>query len=57
MRIEKYGSRFWAVFDSKDRLVCVCVYKCGAEEVVRRFNHWDPKNVLGEARTDKEVVQ
>lgn len=57
MRIEKYGSRFWAVFDFKDRLVCVCVYKRGAEEVVRRLMYWDPKNVLGKARNNKEVVQ
>ena len=57
MRIEKYGSRFWAVFDFKDRLICVCVYKCGAEEVVRRFTHWDQENVLHETRTDKEELQ
>ena len=57
MRIEKYGSRFWAVFDFKDRLICVCVYKCGAEEVVRRFEYWDRENTLASTRTDKEVVQ
>ena len=30
-------SRFWAVYEAEDRLVCVCVYKRGALEVVRRL--------------------
>jgi hypothetical protein len=30
-------SRFWAVRDSAGELVCVCVYKRGAAEVVRRL--------------------
>lgn len=37
MRIEKYG-RFWAVIDETGVLVCVCVYKKGAREVVRRLS-------------------
>lgn len=36
MKIEKYG-RFWAVYDEKDILVCVTVYKKGAIEVKRRL--------------------
>ena len=36
-RIEKYGNRFWAVFDSIGELVAVCVYKKGATEVKRRL--------------------
>ena len=36
--VEKYGaSRFWAVVDAAGELVCVTVYKRGAEEVVRRL--------------------
>jgi hypothetical protein len=35
MVIRKYG-RFWAVYEA-DVLVCVCVYKRGAAEVVRRL--------------------
>ena len=35
MEIEKYG-RNWAVYDGAD-LVCVTVYKKGANEVVRRL--------------------
>ncbi len=35
MRVLKYG-RFWAVRDGDD-LVCVAVYKKGAQEVVRRL--------------------
>ncbi len=36
MRLQKYG-RFWAVYDSANILVCVCVYKRGAQEVLRRL--------------------
>ena len=36
MRIERYGSRFWAVYEF-DRLVCVTVYRKGALEVCRRL--------------------
>ena len=37
MKITRYGSRFWAVYDKDDILVCVCVYLKGAKEVVRRL--------------------
>jgi hypothetical protein len=36
MVITKYG-RYWAVYDQGGMLVCLCVYKKGAEEVVRRL--------------------
>jgi hypothetical protein len=36
MRITPYG-RYWAVYDCTGVLVCVCVYKKGALEVVRRL--------------------
>jgi hypothetical protein len=36
MYIAKYG-RHWAVYASDDTLICVCVYKKGALEVVRRL--------------------
>lgn len=36
MKKEKYG-RFWAVYDENNELVCVTVYKKGAEEVIRRL--------------------
>lgn len=37
MNIARYKRRHWAVYDTKGALVCVCVYKKGAEEVVRRL--------------------
>jgi hypothetical protein len=38
MRIERYGkTRYWAVYASDGALVCVCLYKCGALEVLRRL--------------------
>jgi hypothetical protein len=41
MRISRYG-RFWAVYDRADVLVCVCVYRKGALEVVRRLQGAQP---------------
>lgn len=36
--VRKYGkSRFWAVLDAAEELVCITVYKRGALEVVRRL--------------------
>jgi hypothetical protein len=38
MRIERYGTtRYWAVIDADGSLICLCVYRKGAEEVVRRL--------------------
>lgn len=38
MRVVRYGkSRHWAVYDDKNTLVCICLYKKGAQEVVRRL--------------------
>ena len=40
MRIAKYGqTRYWAVYDAENVLVCVCLYKRGAQEVVRRLTN------------------
>ena len=36
-RIEKYGSRFFAIYDNIGRLIAVTVYRKGAVEVVRRL--------------------
>jgi len=43
-RVRKRGSflieprgRHWAVIDTTGHLVCLTVYKCGAEEVIRRI--------------------
>jgi hypothetical protein len=37
MTSKKYG-RFWVVLDTDGTLICVCVYKRGAAEVVRRLS-------------------
>ena len=38
MRIARYqNTRYWAVLDADGTLVCLCVYRKGAEEVVRRL--------------------
>jgi hypothetical protein len=36
MKMLKYG-RFWAVYAGDGTLICVCVYKKGALEVLRRL--------------------
>jgi hypothetical protein len=36
MTIKRYG-RYWAVYASDGALICVCVYRKGAQEVVRRL--------------------
>ena len=36
MRIMRYG-RYWAVYEGENELVCLCVYKKGAKEVLRRL--------------------
>jgi len=42
MRVERYqNTRFWAVRDAEEMLVCVCVYKRGALEVMRRLQMLD----------------
>lgn len=38
MRIARYSNtRYWAVIDADGMLVCLCVYRKGAQEVVRRL--------------------
>ncbi len=38
MKIERYGkTRFWALYDEDGTLICVTVYRKGAEEVLRRL--------------------
>jgi hypothetical protein len=36
MTIRKYG-RYWALYDEAGELVCVCLYRKGAAEVLRRL--------------------
>ena len=43
MTVSRYkATRFWAVLDGAGALVCVCVYKRGAEEVIRRLTPATP---------------
>ena len=37
MSIRKYGGRYWALYDDAGELICVCVYRKGAAEVLRRL--------------------
>ena len=35
MTVERYKrTRFWAVYDANGALICICVYKKGAQEMV-----------------------
>jgi hypothetical protein len=40
MSIRKYGGRYWALYDDTGELVCVCLYKRGAAEVLRRLQQF-----------------
>jgi hypothetical protein len=42
MTIKRYGGRYWAVYDASGTLVCVCLYKKGAQEVVRHLTSQEP---------------
>ena len=45
MTIKRYG-RYWAVYDTAGgTLVCVCLYKKGAQEVVRRLTSQEPAHI------------
>lgn len=46
MRIEKYGDRFWAVYDSNNELVCVTVYKKGALGIIKRLSEKGGNNYV-----------
>src|SRR5262245_31114432 len=42
MRIEQYrNTRYWAEIDTADTVVCLCGYRKGAEEVMRRLQALD----------------
>ena len=40
--IEKWGGRYWALFDG-DGLICLAVYKKGALEVKRRLEQMEQR--------------
>lgn len=42
LTIEKWGGRYWAVFDG-DGLICLAVYKKGALEVKRRLEQLEQR--------------
>ena len=53
MYIKKYGkTRYWAVIDIDGTLVCLCVYRRGAAEVVKRLQILDKK-----AQEEQETSQ
>lgn len=35
MKVTRYKRRHWAVYDTEGALICVCVYRKGAENVAR----------------------
>ena len=63
MHIEKYGkTRYWALVDTTGELVCLCVYRKGAEAVLRRLQILDQvlqgqnTSHVREDRSSKQVV-
>ena len=52
MHIEKYGkTRYWALVDTTGELVCLCVYRKGAEAVMRRLQ------ILDQAQQGQDTSQ
>jgi hypothetical protein len=50
VQIERYRkTRYWTVLDATGTLVCLCVYRKGAEEVVRRLQALDDTQQWQEA--------
>lgn len=54
MPYEKY-KRFWAVTDAAGQLVCLTVYRKGAQEVLRRLGAVEGPAVLGTAEPAPKV--
>ncbi len=42
MKVQKHG-RYWAVLDQEGKLICLAVYKKGAQEVIRRLTEGGEK--------------
>jgi hypothetical protein len=53
MTIRKYGGRYWALYDDAGELVCVCLYKRGAAEVLRRLQQLPAPPVLSTQTSHK----
>jgi len=57
MHIEKYGkTRYWALVDTTGELVCLCVYRKGAEAVMRRLQIVDQAQQGRETSHVKEDI-
>ena len=42
MKVSRYKKRFWAVYAPGEELICVCLYKKGAENVARLLQASSP---------------
>jgi hypothetical protein len=47
--------RFWSILDG-ETLVCRCLYKCGAQEVVRRLEQSEAEALVTLAASEPKVV-
>jgi len=58
MRIERYRkTRYWAVVDAAGTLVCLCVYRKGAVEVVKRLRELDDAQQWQDANGPAEDLE
>jgi hypothetical protein len=55
MKIEKRG-RYWAVYADDGELICVAVYKKGAQEVLRRLESSRSAKACGGKKIPKEAL-
>ena len=56
MPYEKY-KRFWAVTDAAGQLICLTVYRKGAQEVLRRLGAVEDTAALGTAEPVPRVAR
>jgi hypothetical protein len=49
MTVSRYKKRFWAVYAPGEELICICVYKKGAENVARLLQEHNPPSHRREA--------
>jgi hypothetical protein len=58
MRVERYqNTRFWAVVDMTGTLVCLCVYRKGAVEVVKRLQALEKVQQVQDTSPVREDIQ
>ena len=57
LSISRYKERHWAIYTQEKELVCVCVYKKGARNVVRLMEKKEPFPSFAEVEAEGSYPQ